>query len=58
VDPVAISKELNSLNQGVINCLVSIDSYDFDIFNLKASSNCRELLILGVELTKRLRIIE
>lgn len=52
VDPIKLSMYLSNYNQGLINCLENIDSFEFDIFNLKKISNGKELIILGYEIAQ------
>eukprot|EP00347_Sterkiella_histriomuscorum_P001167 403373070 len=58
VDPIKLSKYLKDYNRGIELCLDKIDSFEFDIFNLRAISSGRELLILGYEIAQKSNLIE
>jgi len=58
VDPVKLSSYLSEYNLGIKNCLKKLDSFEFDIFALKWSSNGKELLILGYEIARTHDLIE
>ena len=50
MDPIKMSRYMQSYNKGIQDCVDLIHSFDFNIFQLRKVSSGRELLIMGYEI--------